>query len=112
MPLDGRDDPQPPPGLSDLAMARMAALGRELDALRALSELASLLDPQGTRTRWSLATDIAERLRAFEGGAWRRIRSGGRAPRDSVERLLCALASGPRFPRDPRRLWDLLANRA
>lgn len=112
MPLDGRDAQQPPPGLSEAGRARLGALQAEARALEALADLADLLDPEGTRTRWSLATDIAGRLRHFEQGASQRIRAGGREPRDCVERLLCALANCPRFPRDPRRLWDLLANRA
>ena len=111
MPLDGCAVPTPDHGLSDTARGRIDAAKAEVRALLALGTLANLLDPACERTRWSIASDIAARLRAFEIRAWPRIRSGGREPRDTLETLLGALLSSPRTPRDPRRLWDLLANR-
>lgn len=108
----GALEPLARPQLSDAALSRVARLAGEIDALQALAELVALLDPDMQRTQWGLAVAIADRLHRFERTSWLRIRSGAREPRDSIERLLSAVASCPRIPRDARRLWDLLAPRA
>ena len=71
----------------------------------ALSEVVSLLDPTGTRSRWSIAGDIQEARRRL-ARALPRIVAGGRYPSDLEAALITAEEAG--LPRSRRRIWDLL----
>jgi hypothetical protein len=100
--------------LSPEAADRLAAAERAAAALRALDELARLLNPDGELGRWATAGAIRDRLVRFEDTAWPRIRSGKRPTRDRIEDLLCALArcSERQIPRTRDRLSKLLGTDA
>ena len=71
----------------------------------ALSEVVTLLDPAGTRSRWSIAGDMQEaRLRLAR--ALPRIVAGARDPSPLEAALMVAERAG--LPESRRRVWDLL----
>lgn len=96
-----------PPRLSAAAVARISAAELEVTALRALSELAQILDREGVRSRWDIAGEVAARLSRFEAATWLRIRRGAREPRNHAEELLCAICRSG-LPRSRERIYGLL----
>ena len=93
--------------LSETALRRHAAAMGEAEGLAALGALVTLLDPDGTRSRWDVSKDVADRLRRFEGAAYQRLRSGARPPRNLAEALLLRLAESS-LARDPRNICRLI----
>ena len=71
----------------------------------ALSEVVALLDPSGTRSRWSIAGDMQEARRRL-ARALPRIAAGARDPSPLEEALITAEEAG--LPKSRRRIWDLL----
>jgi len=96
------------PRLSAEGLRRLGAAHREAAALLALDQLRTLLDPAGVLERWAAAGAIEARLKRFEGGAWKLIRRGERAPQGPIEDALAALAASS-LPRGRRRIFDLLS---
>ena len=94
--------PLPPRAQARLAQA-LAEVRRDL----ALADLVLLLDPDGRRSRWSVALEVEARLSRFEDTGWPRVRDGYRLPRDHVERCLTVILAAD-GPRSARRLVDLL----
>jgi hypothetical protein len=94
--------------LPDRARDRIETALVEVRRDVAVQELWRLIDPDGTRPRCNVATDLSDRLKRFKDTAWPRIRDGHRPPKDRVESLLCDLAIDPTCPQSWRRLKDLL----
>ena len=93
--------------LSETARARISCAWREIAALAALAELASLLDTDGARGRWWVAGELAARLSRFQGAAYHRIAAGHRPVQDRIEGLLLVVLRS-NLPTSRRRLYDLL----
>jgi hypothetical protein len=91
------------PATAETVLAAVALVRRDM----ALRQLVSVLDPAGTRSKWSIATEVEARLAEFTKTRWPSLRYSDREPGDRVERLLLAVmrADGPRCA---RRLADLL----
>ena len=71
----------------------------------ALAQVVDLLDPTGTRSRWSIAGDMQEaRLRLAR--ALPRIVAGARDASPLEAALMVAERAG--LPESRRRVWDLL----
>ena len=93
--------------LSAEAMRRIDAAWREVHGLACLGELATLMDPDGTASKWAIAGDLGHRLRRFQATGYRRIAKGYRPPHDRVEGLLAAVLKAG-LPTSQRNLYELL----
>lgn len=73
----------------------------------ALLALVDALDPDRTRSVWSLAGQISARLQRFESGGYRRIAAGHREPQGALEAALMACCGGC-CPQSQRKLLPIL----
>jgi hypothetical protein len=96
-----------PACLSETARARIDSAWCELRGLAALDELARMLDPDGTASKWALAGALSGRLRRFQATGYARIAKGYRPPRDRLEGLLVAVLKA-NLPTSQRNLHLLL----
>lgn len=86
--------------LSAEAGRRIAAAEAQVAALRALSDLAGLLDLDGTRSRWDVAGELERLLKRHET-------RGSRSLGPTLNGLLTAYSRSS-LPRDQRQIFDLL----
>ena len=93
--------------LSAEALRRVDAAWREVHGLACLAELAGLMDPDGTASKWAIAGALGHRLRRFQSTGYWAIQHGRRAPRDRVEGLLVAVLKA-NLPTSQRNLHLLL----
>ena len=93
--------------LSSQTAEAIATADRLLARDTALIELVAMLDPDGTRSAWAIAGDLAERLRRFQSTAWPRICNGAREPRNILETALAACCAAG-CPRTQRKLYELV----